>query len=142
MVPLFNADGNLPKGVHLATWSEFCDRFGFTPHRRRLLGGMKRAMDSLRAAGCKTFYIGGSFVTSKEIPDDYDGCWSTQEVDFNLLDPVLLDFSANRLAQKIKYGGELFLTHQIEGNSRKTFLEFFSIDKDTGKPKGLVMLNL
>jgi hypothetical protein len=50
MIPPFGPTGNLPPGVHQATWQEFAGRFGGTPHRRRLLGGLKAAIDSLREA--------------------------------------------------------------------------------------------
>ena len=142
MIPQFDSNGNLPQGIHQATWHEFIDRFGNTPHRRRLLGGMKKAIDSLRAAGCKSVYIGGSLATSKEIPADFDGCWDIEGVDPTLLDPVLLTFDSGRSVQKTKYGGELFPAQFTENGSGKTFLEFFAVDKETGDPKGIVALNL
>ena len=142
MIPPFDANGNLPQGNHDATWNEFADRFGTTPHRHRLLEGMKKAIDSLQIAGCKLVYIGGSFVTSKEIPNDFDGCWDMQGVDPLLLDPVLLNFRNGRSAQKAKYGGELFPAQLSENKSGKIFLEFLAVNKETGQPKGMVALNL
>ena len=62
-------------GIHLATWGEVTTRFGNTPWRRQLLYGLGMAINSLRRAGCRTVYIDGSFVTSKEIPNDFDACW-------------------------------------------------------------------
>jgi hypothetical protein len=142
MIPAFESNGNLPQGIHRATWDEFFDRFGNTPHRRRLLRGMKKAIHLLQHAGCRSVYIGGSFVTSKEIPIDFDGCWDMQGVDPTLLDPVLLNFDHGRSAQKIKYGGEFFPAQFKENRSGKTFLEFFAVDKETGEMKGIVALNL
>lgn len=142
MIPPLNSKGNLPPGIHQATWIELFDRFGITPHRRRLLNGLKKAIDALRFAGCKFVYIDGSFVTSKEIPNDFDGCWNMEGVDPLLLDPILLNFNSGRSAQKAKYGGELFPAQFTENGAGKTFLEFFAIDKDTGEPKGIIMINL
>jgi len=34
---------------------------------------MKRMLLSLKSAGCKTAFINGSFVTTKDEPGDYDG---------------------------------------------------------------------
>ena len=96
----------------------------------------------LKQAGCRRVYIDGSFVTAKPMPNDYDGCWDTDGVDPDLLDPVLLDFSAGRAAQKAAFGGELFPTSGMEAGTGKTWLEFFQVDRDTGKPKGLVLLDL
>ena len=89
-------------------------------------------------------YIDGSFVTAKEKPNDFDACWEPTGVDPNLLDPVLLDFNNRRLAQKLKYGGELFpATSKAEATPPyRTFLDFFQRDKATGKPKGIIALDL
>jgi hypothetical protein len=48
MIPSFDNQGNLPPGVHWTTWSEFIQRFGITPHRKRLIQGLKSAIDVLR----------------------------------------------------------------------------------------------
>jgi hypothetical protein len=142
MLPGFTRDGLLPKGVHPATWREFGKRFGFTPRRRRLIAGLKRALKSLRAAGCLSVYIDGSFVTAKPAPRDFDGCWDTRGVDPKRLDPILLTFDADRAAQKARFGGELFPAQMDESGSGVTFLEFFQIDRETGVPKGIVALDL
>lgn len=104
MIPGFEpASGNLPPGIHEATWDEFSRRFGSNGHRRALLAGLKAALMALRSAGCRRLYIGGSFVTAKELPADFDACWEAGDVDPSLLDPVLLDFRDRRAAQKAKY---------------------------------------
>src|SRR5437879_5719425 len=129
MIPPFKSDGNLPAGVHRATWQEFIGRFGATPHRWQLLKGLEAALASLRDAGCRTAYIDGSFVTAKEVPGDFDACWDTMDVDPALLDPVFLIFDRGRAAQKARYGGELFPAQLPNGITGLTFLEFFQIDK-------------
>src|SRR5262249_50276325 len=108
MLPEFNQIGNLPAGIHLATWEEFVVRFGWNEHRRRLLRGMRNALKALQFAGCRKVYIDGSFVSAKEAPTDYDGCWDMEGVDPLRLDPILLQFDHRRAAQKTKYLGELF----------------------------------
>ncbi|MGH9855415.1 MAG: DUF6932 family protein, partial [Blastocatellia bacterium] len=109
MIPPFRRNGTLPPGVHWTTWEEFADRFGGNQHRQDLLAGLKAALENLQQAGCPEVYIDGSFVTAKAEPQDFDGCWSKVGVDPDKLDPVLLDFSQDRAAQKAKYGGELFI---------------------------------
>jgi len=142
MIPAFNPDKNLPPGVHCAKWQEFVERFGTTPHRQRLLRGLKSAIDSLSKAGCLVVYIDGSFVTEKENPNDYNGCWDITGVDPDLLDPILLNFDNGQAAQKVKYLGELFPAKMLEGITGKTFLEFFQVDKNTGNQKGIVAIDL
>jgi len=143
MVPQFRSDGLLPAGVHLAKdWAEFLETFGFSPRRQALLAGLKRALLSLKEAGCQTVYVDGSFVTAKQEPGDYDACWDLTGVDVARIDPVLLRFDNGRVAQKIKFGGELFPAQLPEGLSGLTFLEFFQVDKESGDPKGIVALDL
>ena len=57
-------------------------------------------------------------------------------------DPVLLIFDNRRAAQKAKYFGELFPADMLEGGSGLTFLNFFQRDKDTGRAKGILAVDL
>ena len=142
MLPEFNRDGRLPAGIHWASWQEIQSRFGFSPRRQHLLTGLRVALGALHRAGCSTVYIDGSFVTVKHEPGDYDACWDIDGVNVEALDPVFLDFSRGRGAQKRKYLGELFPAQMPEGASGRVFLEFFQTDKETGRSKGIVALNL
>ena len=142
MIPEFESDGNLAPGVHWATWSELYDRFGTTRWRRRLLAGLRVALENLRSAGCLTVYVDGSFVSSKSEPGDFDACWEVGGVDPERLDPVLLIFDGGRAAQKAKYGGEFFPASKGAGSGEGVFLDFFQTDKDTGARKGIVALDL
>ena len=144
MLPTFDKTGNLPAGIHWASLKEFEKRFGTNTHRKELLAGLKKVAANLSAADCQALYVDGSFITSKELPNDFDACWSIVGVNFDLVDPVLIDrndFENGRKKQKAKFGGELFPAEMIEGNSGKPFLEFFQTDRD-GKPKGIVGIKL
>jgi len=141
-IPIFDTDtGALPPGIHVATWAEITGRFGGTPRRLKLLAGLRRACDSLRQAGCSRVYLDGSFVTSKEEPNDFDGCWSAQGVDASKLDPALLDFTGKRDVQKAAFGGELFPAEFAVGTFGGRFLDFFQQDRE-GRPKGIVAIDL
>lgn len=142
-IPAFDLNGNLPAGIHTTAWDEFVNRFGYTPHRRRLLAGMQAISELLQQAGCSRIYIGGSFVTTKKRPNDFDGCWDAAGVNLALLRmlaPSLFDMSDGRAAQKQAFGGELFPAQVVEDNSDVTFLEFFQTDKQTGAAKGIICL--
>jgi hypothetical protein len=141
MIPPFQPNGNLPSGVHWAEWTEIEKRFGWNDKRQKLLEGLKQALESLKQAGCQTVYLNGSFVTSKELPNDFDACWSLKGVDETKLDPVLLDFSKGRAAQKAKYGGELFPAEADAVGDGTTFSDFFQMSRLDG-PKGIVAINL
>ncbi len=83
-------------------------RYATNKRRQMLFEGFKRGFLVLRAAGCAGVLLDGSFVGEKEEPGDFDACWVPAGVDSSKLDPVLLDFSNRRQAQKRKYGGEFF----------------------------------
>lgn len=144
MIPKPDSNGNLPPGIHPATWDELSAKFGKSPHRKDLLDGLYRAAQEFKKAGCSTLYVDGSFVTTKDQPDDFDGCWEPTGVNASLLDPILLDFRPGRLAQKVKYKGELFpSTAQAEAQPpHRTFLDFFQKDKNTDQPKGIIAIDL
>ena len=142
MIPPFDPSGNLPPGIHRASWRQFRARFGQTPHRRRLLRGLEGVIRLLRDAAGKTMYVDGSFVTSAEHPKDWDGCWDMEEVNLERLDPIFFTFERGRAVQKAESFGEFFPVQMPTGVTGKTFLEFFQTDKETGEPKGIVALDL
>ncbi|MGB3237004.1 MAG: hypothetical protein WBB29_01840 [Geitlerinemataceae cyanobacterium] len=69
-----------------------------------MISGLELAMSQLKAAGCRTIYIDGSFVTIESDPNDFDACYDRETVDFDYLRvnaPILFD-RHNRNAQKAK----------------------------------------
>jgi hypothetical protein len=134
--------GNLPPGVHDATWDEIVAAFATNARRTALLEGLLAALRSLKTAGCTRAYLDGSFVTAKDQPGDFDGCWEAAGVDPEALDPVLLDFIHPRTAQKAKYSGELFVASSAADPAGTAFLEFFQTDKITGNRKGIIAIDL
>ena len=74
MLPAFNQDGNLPEGIHVATEDEVFARFATPSARRQWLGEQLRSLLALaKATGqLARVFMWGSFVTSKEIPNDLD----------------------------------------------------------------------
>jgi hypothetical protein len=147
VIPPFESDptedghNQLPPGIHLATWPEVGERFGTNEWRREILAGLLRALLALNAAGCQRVYIDGSFVTSKEAPGDFDVCWDHEAVDFDAIDPVLLNFEGCREAQKAKFKGEMFIAATPADELGTRFLDFFQLDRD-GRPKGIIQINL
>jgi uncharacterized protein DUF6932 len=142
VLPSFDFDGNLPPGIHHASWDEIVTRFATNSRRRQLLGGFLDALRSLKRAGCRTEYLDGSFVTAKELPGDFDACWEIAGVDAGRLDPELLDFGDRRAAQKARYGGELFPAETAAEPAGTTFLDYFQRDRETGQRKGIVAIDL
>ena len=138
----FEEGGNLEPGIHRAGWDEFCARFGTNAHRRGLLGGLRRALAGLRAAGCKRVYVDGSFVTAKPRPNDYDAIWDDDGVGMDMLDETLLILGNGRMAQKKKYLGELFPLTDFETGAPSEIMEIFQTDRKTLRKKGIVEISL
>ena len=70
-----------------------------------LLVGLRLALDELKAAGCRTVYVDGSFVTDKEQPGDFDACWERDHVDLQRVPPSLIAYDVFRPGMQAKYGG-------------------------------------
>jgi Family of unknown function (DUF6932) len=138
--PEFTGDGVLPPGIHEASWQEIVDRFGGTTHRQELLGGLRDALVDLRSAGCGRAYLDGSFVTDKEVPNDYDLCWDVGGVRIPDLTPALLDVRPPRASQHARYGGDI-LPNVTEASVGAPFVDFFQQNTVTGGVKGIVAIN-
>lgn len=142
MIPSFTEKGTLPEGIHQSTFEEVEQFFGWNERRKTLLWGLRAVLENLKQAGCKWVYLNGSFVTNKDEPSDFDVCWEPSVgMDFKKIDPVLLDFSNGRAAQKVKYGGEAFpatLKATVEG---VIYRDFFQLAKGGGR-KGIVVIHL
>ncbi len=99
-MPPFDENGNLPKGIYEVLWSDFESRFAFNNHRRQLIIGLKQALLLLGKVGCQRVYIGGSFITNKEYPNDFDGCFDDFCIDYGAIDEIFDDYKS----QKSKFG--------------------------------------
>lgn len=141
VLPDFDADGALPLGIHVASWDEIVERFGWSDHRMDLLAGLADLLANLRAAGCRLVYLDGSFVTDKEVPGDYDLCWEMDGADLRKVDPIVLDVAPPRAAQQARYRGDI-LPNVHEGSTGAPFVDFFQRNKVTGGSKGIVAINI
>lgn len=146
MIPPFDDSPGvrfLPPGLHVATIGEVASRFGGNPIRDRLVSGLRGGLELLEAAGCRTVYVDGSFVTSKTNPNDFDVAWDPVGVDSSQLDPIFWSrvfLAPPRRAQKQRFGGE-FLPLTATGDGLQSLLEYFQGRRDGGR-KGIVIVNL
>ena len=139
MVPVL-VDGALPPGEWPASWVEVESAFGVTVWRRHLLEGCRRALASLKAAGCRRAWLDGSFVTGKLHPGDIDGCYDPIGVDAAALHSALRDLASGRVAQKVEFGCEFF-PNVVEAGTGRYFVDFFQTDRD-GRRKGIIVIDL
>lgn len=92
-----------------------------------MINGLELAMTQLKAAGCRTIYINGSFVTSEPNPNDFDAYYDNDTVDIDYLRknaPRLIN-SFDRQAQKSQYKGEIFRSDESASDLGLNSLEFF-----------------
>lgn len=143
LVPLIGSPWTvLPPGAHSGSLQEVAAAFAGNSWRRNLFDGLVRASAKLRVAGCALVYLDGSFVTGKPKPSDFDACWDPQGVDRAKLDQVFLDFANGRAAQKAAFNGEFFPSSMMCNDVGRTFIEFFQLDRFTGKQKGIIAIPL
>jgi len=120
-------------------------RFGWSSLRRRLCRGLADATENLARAGIRRVWIDGSFTTSRDRPNDVDGCWEyNAEVDLAQLDSVFLDTAPPRRAMKDKYGVDFLIAGTRLGDPSAggaTVQDFFQVDRD-GNAKGILLVRL
>lgn len=110
MLPELTKKGYLPAGIHPATWQEFATRYGTTPRRADMVANMEYLLQQAKQAGGDKVYVGGSFVTSKPTPGDFDMTWKISGERIGQLrktNPILVD----RTMQAEKLGGQLMVTY-------------------------------
>lgn len=74
MIPSFNAQGDLPPGVHQATLAEVVERLGQSvPERVRVTERLQQVIALAQGTGkLEQVFIWGSYVTDKPDPRDVD----------------------------------------------------------------------
>ncbi|WP_244466984.1 DUF6932 family protein [Devosia geojensis] len=132
----------LPPGAHAASLEDVAAAFATNAWRRELFDGLVLASGKLRLAGCPAIYLDGSYVTGKPRPGDFDACWDPTGVDPAKLDPVFLEFANGRAAQKAAFKGEFFPSSMMCVDVGQAFVDFFQLDRFTGKQKGIISIPL
>jgi hypothetical protein len=128
-MPPFNELGYLPPGVYEILWLELMERFATNPQRQRIVTGLAAALRKLAIAGCTRVIIGGSFISAKAEPNDFDAYYDNFGLNFDLLDPLFVEDADS---QQDVFCGELFPTMGYD--------RFLQTDKE-GNARGVVALD-
>jgi hypothetical protein len=141
-IPPFRPDGYLPVGLYVASAAEVTFRFGAaSPRRRRLALRMRRWVKLARDVGALRLMVDGSFVTSKQTPNDLDAVILIPG-DFNSQIESGIE-SALELEQMLltRRPEEIFAAEdEADWND---WIEFFSRTREAdGRRKGLVEIRL
>lgn len=146
MIPPFDETGKLPEGKHDCTLEELKSRFVYNKKRAEIFDGLMKLIEVLKAVSCGTIYVDGSFVTEKSRPGDVDVCWQEgtgTDLEYEYRNaPILNPSPANRKIHKDFFKADIFPANVMEMGSKKYFLDFFQMDKDTGAKKGILKIDI
>lgn len=144
MVPEHTEDGLLPTGVHRTEFDEFEARFSYfdmSDQRFRLFDKLRELyLQAKRSGIVKRFLVGGSFVTSKPEPNDFD-CILVLDpsIEWQELPSAQYNLVSRRRARRT-FGGDIFPV--IEDSSHHhELLNLFQTTR-SGERKGIVEIAL
>lgn len=139
-LPALTSKGFLPPGIHATTWAEFATAYGTTPRRAALLQNMEFLLQEARRSGHPSkMYVGGSFVTNKPNPTDFDLTWKISGKEFGKLQETH-PLVTNREHQRLHLGGELMSTYPNSPDGG--VLRFLMENRKYGTAAGVVELDL
>lgn len=133
MIPEFDKNGNLPKGIHRLTLSEVGEIFGTSSAKRKwLIGNLEKIIILAKSTGkLKRVIVWGSFISRKELPQDIDLLLIMEE-DFNIdeVNPEVkrvFDYMQGRIA----FNADIFWTKiSIGAETIDLWLETYQMTRD------------
>ena len=140
-LPEFNADGNLPQGIHRATLDEAISRFGVGSRQRRdvtnrLLHIYKLILNT---GFLDRFVVFGSYITAKRDPNDVDIILVMQDnFDIGTLSEEVRRLIDHQLAEK-EFGASVFYIRRafLIQETLEQFLEYWQTTRE-GTRRGIV----
>lgn len=144
MIPPFDADGDLPQGMHQAEWAAFRERFCIfarSDRRLRLCRQIEQLLEEAQASHIvERMLFGGSFITSTSEPNDFDCIIVLKaEIHYENLLPFQRWVADTREASR-RYGGDVFVA-KTDQPTLAMYLDFFRTNR-RGKRVGLVEVQL
>ena len=134
-LPPFEANGDLPLGVHLATLQDVFSRFGNVTFRRMVIA---RRLERIHEIATSTghlarFIVFGSFITSKPEPNDVD-VFMLMEDSFEgnqLVGEARLLF--DHTAAQSHFGASVFWLRRLAAfGGEQATIEYWQIKRDNG----------
>jgi hypothetical protein len=140
MIPDFDSAGNLPEGVYQLNEQDILSKFATTSARRKWLGErLRELIATAKSTGyLKKVFLWGSFVTSKDSPNDLDVLIVVSE-DFQLenLTPgckTLFDYAQ----AKLSFTADVFWTRESIGQAMlDLWLDTYQTTRDF-KRRGII----
>ena len=141
MLPPFNNTGDLPPGIHVATWSEVEQRFGMdSATRMRNLAKLKHLYElASRTGKLARFLLFGSFVSEVANPRDIDVVL-VMTADFKLEQiPRECQTLFSHPDAEARFGASVFWVREgmLPEDLMREFLETWQMKRD-GTKRGIV----
>ncbi len=140
-LPEFDINGDLPVGVHLASFAEVLARFGqSTPQRELVTTRLRRVYELASGTGkLERFIIFGSYVTAKPDPNDVDIIMIMRD-DFRQIEcSVEAEPLFDHLRAQQEFGASVFAIRasQILLETVDSFIAHWQIKRDRSR-RGIV----
>jgi predicted nucleotidyltransferase len=140
MLPEFDENGNLPKGVHKCTLQEVGKIFGTRSARRKwLTENLEKIVGIAGSTGkLERVFIWGSFVSTKEFPQDVDLLLVVRD-DFAIdKDDLEARKVFDHVEAKIAFSADVFWTRSSIGEEiMNLWLETYQMTRDF-EPRGIL----
>ncbi|MEO5947069.1 MAG: hypothetical protein ABIP79_09650 [Chitinophagaceae bacterium] len=132
-------NGNL-RETKILSYEEFKKVFGFNESRKEKLKRVLLFLKILKSFGCTNVYVAGSFVSSKEFPNDIDLCVDITNIDYRKLAKEYPELLQVKGIEKIRNEHNVHFALFFDFGSTE-LLDFFKKDREDN-PKGLVKIYL
>lgn len=140
MIPPFDDQGDLPPGIHRTDLSTFLLRFSVfdrSDRRIRICSRLELLVKEIQTTQfIRRIYVGGSLVSSKPDPNDFDCVLVLDATSFTSeLRPFEYNLISRRFVRR-RFGGDILVAP--EGTEAlQQYLEFFQTNRN-GKRIGIV----
>jgi hypothetical protein len=140
-LPDFNTNGDLPPGVHRASWPEVMERFGEKAGQREVCTRrLAHIYELARRTDClQRLVIFGSYVTAKGNPNDVDVILIMDDA-FRLENsPMESRALFDHAVAQARYGASIFWMRPalLIGETVEQFIEYWQIKRGGGQ-RGIV----
>lgn len=143
-IPEFTTEGLLPPGAFCVEWTTFETRFAlFKKSNQRIrVANLLRHLfeEACRSGIVKRFFVGGSFVTAKDEPNDFD-CIIVLDnaIVGQELPPFQYNLISRHMARRLFKGD---VVPVLEGSdAMQNYLDFFQTTRD-GTKVGIVEIQI
>ena len=144
MIPEFQKDGNLPKGLYKATLHEVREVFGTGSAKRKLLiGNLENLIELAKSTGkLERVIVWGSFISNKDFPQDID-LLLIMRGDFNLdANPPDVKRVFDYVQGRIAFNADIFWTKSSIGEEAiGLWIETYQMTRDF-ESRGIVEVTI